>query len=102
MLYRTPEPSVKKVLTITGRQFSSNKWPKSQRAALAACRLFQISRGYLQRALALPAALRWEMAQSDLTITEMPPEPTDKQLADTVRAAGIERTWQPTSLTIKL
>jgi hypothetical protein len=111
MRYRTPEPSVKEVLTLTGRQLSSNKWTKSQRAAFAAmvlsgelqlvdvtqaqlCRLFRVSRGYLQRALALPAALRSEMAQGDLPITEVPPEPTDKQLAEMVRAAGAERTWE--------
>jgi hypothetical protein len=110
MLYRTPRASVKKVHGLTGRQLSSNKWTKSQRAALAAmvlhgelkltditqahlCRLFQVSRSYLRRALALPAALRSQMAQGDLAITEVPPEPTDKQLADMVRAAGAERTW---------
>ena len=111
MEYRTPEPSVKEVLILSGRQLSSTKWTKSQRAAFAAmvshgelqltdvtqsqlCRLFQVSRSYLRRALALPAALRSQMAQGDLAITEVPPEPTDKQLADIVRAAGVDRTWE--------
>jgi hypothetical protein len=58
------------------------------------CRLFQVSRGYLQRALALAAELRKDVAHGEIAITEMPPEPTDKQLADMVRAAGAERTWE--------
>jgi hypothetical protein len=110
MEYRTPEPSVKEVLTLTGRQLSSKKRTKSQRAALAAmvlcgevkladltvaqlCALFQVSRSYVKRALSLPAELLKVMANGDLTIAEMPAIPTDKRLADTVRAAGIERTW---------
>jgi hypothetical protein len=111
MLYRTPQSSVKEVLTLTGRQLASNKLTKSQRAAFAAmvlsgeleltnitraqiCRLFQVSPGYLQRALALPAALRSKLGHGDLTITEMPPIPTEKKLADVIRAAGVERAWE--------
>jgi hypothetical protein len=111
MLYRTPQPSVKEAFTLTGRQLSSSKWTKSQRAAFAAmvlsgeleltditqaqlCRLFQVSRGYLNRALALPAKPRTEMAQGGLAIAEVPPEPTEKKLAEMVRAAGVERTWE--------
>src|SRR5215831_7537925 len=111
MKYRTPEPSVKKVRILSARRLSSTKWTKSQRAALAAmvfhgelkltditqaqlCRLFQVSRGYLRRVLVLPPALRSEMAKGNLGVAEVPPEPTDKQLADMVRAAGAERTWE--------
>jgi hypothetical protein len=110
MLYRTPKPSVKKILTLSGRQLSSKKWTKSQRAAFAAmavrgevklagltlaqlCGLFQVSHSYVKRALSLPAELRAGIVHGDLTIAGIPSAPTEKKLADTVRAAGVERTW---------
>lgn len=36
MQYSTAKPSVKEVTTLSGRQLSSKKWTKSQRAAFAA------------------------------------------------------------------
>ena len=111
MLYRTPDVSVKEVLTLSGRQLSSAKWTKSQRAAFAAmvlygeleltdvtqsqlCRLFRVSHAYLKSALAVPAEQREDMAHGDLTIAEISSEPTEKKLAETVRAAGVERAWE--------
>ncbi len=111
MLYRTPHACVKDVLSLSGRQLSSGKWTKSQRAALAAmvlhgelelmdvtqaqlCRLFRVSHAYLQRVLALPAEQREDLAHGNLTIAEIPSAPTERKLEETVRAAGVERTWE--------
>jgi hypothetical protein len=98
--------------TISGRGLSSRHLTKSQKAALGAqivlgeregklgdlaqrqvAKLLGVSVPYIQKAAALDFELRQAVLEGDLSLADIPAIPTEKKLDDTVKAAGIERTW---------
>jgi hypothetical protein len=95
---------------ISGREFARYDWTKSERAAFAAavalgereltdlsrlqiCKVFGVSLGYLNKAIALSVATREAVAAGKVALQDIPTIPTDRVLHKTVVDAGVARVW---------
>jgi hypothetical protein len=98
------------VKTMSGYAVARNHRSASQRAAIAAsiiageveftkptkkqiAELLHVSVSYVDRALELDPVCRESMREGYLELSDFPNIPTDTQLQRTVKAAGVDRTW---------